>query len=93
MSWQIDLTHSHVNFMARHLMISKVRGSFESFNGSVNFDETNPTNTTVDITIDANSIDTRDEQRDGHLKSPDFLDAGEHPTMESSIRNRWCFGW
>lgn len=81
MSWQIDFSHSHVNFTVRHLMISKVRGSFESFSGSVNFDEANPTNTTVDIAIDANSISTRDEQRDGHLKSPDFLNAGEYPTL------------
>ena len=81
MSWQIDLAHSHINFTVRHMMISKVRGTFETFSGSVNFDEANPANTTVDISIDAGSINTREEQRDGHLRSPDFLNADEFPTL------------
>lgn len=81
MSWQIDTSHSHINFTARHMMISKVRGSFESFSGTVNYDEANPTNTTVNIEVDLASINTRDEQRDGHLKSPDFFDVANHPTM------------
>lgn len=82
MAWQIDSSHSHVNFTARHMMISKVRGAFESFSGSVNFDEANPTNTTVNIEVDLASINTRDEQRDGHLKSPDFFDVATYPTMK-----------
>ncbi|WP_420644169.1 YceI family protein [Candidatus Leptofilum sp.] len=82
MSWQIDSSHSHVYFTARHMMISKVRGSFEQFSGSVNFDEANPTNTTVNIEVDLTSINTRDEQRDGHLKSPDFFDVANYPTMK-----------
>ena len=81
MTWQIDSAHSHINFSVRHMMISKVRGSFETFSGSVNFDEVNPTNTTVDISIDAASINTREDQRDGHLRSPDFLNADEFPTL------------
>jgi len=81
MSWQIDSSHSHINFTARHMMISKVRGSFESFNGTVNFNEENPVNSTVDIAVDLSSINTRDAQRDGHLKSPDFFDVESHPTM------------
>lgn len=81
MSWQIDSSHSHINFTARHMMISKVRGSFESFNGTVNFDEANPVNTTVDIVVDLASVNTRDAQRDGHLKSPDFFAVETHPTM------------
>jgi polyisoprenoid-binding protein YceI len=63
------------------MMISKVRGSFESFSGTVNFDEKNPVNSTVDIAVDLASINTRDAQRDGHLKSPDFFDVESHPTM------------
>ena len=81
MSWQIDSSHSHVNFTARHMMISKVRGNFESFSGTVNFDEENPANTTVNIEVDLTSVNTRDEQRDGHLKSPDFFDVENYPTM------------
>ena len=82
MAWQIDSSHSHIYFTARHMMISKVRGAFESFSGTVNFDEENPTNTTVNIDVDLSSINTRDEQRDGHLKSPDFFDVENYPTMK-----------
>jgi polyisoprenoid-binding protein YceI len=82
MSWQIDSSHSHINFTARHMMISKVRGSFENFSGTVNFDEENPANTTVNVEVDLTSINTRDDQRDGHLKSPDFFDVEKYPTMK-----------
>ena len=81
MAWQIDPTHSHVQFTVRHMMISKVRGSFEKFSGTVDFDENEPTKSSVDVTIDVNSINTREEQRDGHLKSPDFFDAATYPTI------------
>ena len=80
MSWQIDSVHSHIYFTARHMMISKVRGQFETFGGSINFDENAPENTTVAIEIDVTSINTKDEQRDGHLKSPDFFDVANFPT-------------
>ncbi|GJM40371.1 MAG: polyisoprenoid-binding protein [Ardenticatenaceae bacterium] len=82
MHWQIDTSHSHVYFTARHMMISKVRGSFENFSGTVNFDEETPPNTTVNIEVELASVNTRDEKRDGHLKSPDFFDVANFPTMK-----------
>lgn len=80
MTWQIDSAHSHIYFTARHMMISKVRGQFETFSGTVNFDEEHPENTSAVIEIDVNSINTKEEQRDGHLKSPDFFDVANFPT-------------
>jgi len=79
MSYQIDNAHSQVQFTVRHMMISKVRGWFEKFEGTVNLDETTPVNTTVEVKIDANSINTRDTARDAHLKSTDFFDAENYP--------------
>ena len=81
MSWQIDSAHSHIDFSVRHMMISKVRGEFATFSGSIEFDPQNPTATLVDVTIDTSSINTREEQRDGHLKSPDFLNVEAYPEM------------
>ncbi|MBX3056768.1 MAG: polyisoprenoid-binding protein [Anaerolineae bacterium] len=81
MTWQIDSAHSQIHFTVRHMMISKVRGQFESFSGEVNYDEENPTRTTVDIQIDAASLNTKEAQRDGHLKSPDFLDVVNYPVV------------
>lgn len=79
--YQIDNSHSQIQFTVRHMMISKVRGWFEKFEGEVNLDEQNPANTTVNIKIDASSINTRDEKRDGHLRSADFIDAENHPYL------------
>ena len=81
MSWQIDSAHSEIQFTVRHMMISKVRGRFETFSGTVAYDEANPTNTIVDITIDTNSINTREGQRDGHLRSPDFFNTELYPAI------------
>ena len=81
MSWQIDSAHSEIQFTVRHMMISKVRGRFETFSGTVAYDEANPTNTIVDIAIDTNSINTREGQRDGHLRSPDFLNTELYPAI------------
>lgn len=81
MAWQIDTAHSEILFSARHMMISKVRGRFNEFGGTINFDENNPTASTVDVTIQADSINTRNGDRDGHLKSADFLNAEEYPTI------------
>lgn len=81
MAWQVDYAHSTISFWARHMMISKVRGTFNKFSAEINFDENTPENTTVFVEIDADSIQTRNEQRDGHLKSPDFLNIAQYPTL------------
>jgi polyisoprenoid-binding protein YceI len=82
MSWVIDQSHSAVNFSARHMMLSTVRGQFEKFSGTVDFNEQDPSKTAVDVKIESASINTKDEKRDGHLKSPDFLDVGNYPIIE-----------
>ena len=79
MSWKIDPSHTRAVFSVRHMMISNVHGQFHNVAGTVNFDEAQPTRSSVDVQIEAASIDTNDERRDGHLKSPDFLDAEKHP--------------
>jgi polyisoprenoid-binding protein YceI len=81
MAWQIDNAHSEIQFSVRHMMISKVRGSFDNFTGEIELSEENPAAATVDVTVDVASINTREEQRDGHLKSADFFDVETYPTM------------
>jgi polyisoprenoid-binding protein YceI len=81
MAWQIDNVHSHVQFSVRHMMLAKVRGQFDKFSGTIHLDEANPAASTVDIQIEAASINTREPQRDGHLKSPDFFEAEKYPTL------------
>jgi polyisoprenoid-binding protein YceI len=80
-TWKIDPTHSHVEFAVRHLMITTVRGRFGSLQGSVVTDDADPTRAKVDVVIDAASIDTREPQRDTHLKSPDFFEVETYPTI------------
>ena len=80
-AWKIDLTHSRIQFSAQHLMLSKVIGEFQTFTGTVNLDENNPANTTVDITIDAASLETRDAQRNKDLRSDKFLDVSLYPSL------------
>jgi polyisoprenoid-binding protein YceI len=79
-TYDIDKAHTVVEFVARHLMISKVRGRFTSFEGSFTIGD-DPTNTTLDVTIDAASISTSEDQRDGHLKSADFLEVDKYPQI------------
>ncbi len=79
MTWKIDPAHSEINFFVRHMMISTVRGRFDKFTGTVEFDEANPASSSVDVQIEAASINTREPQRDGHLRSADFFDAEKYP--------------
>jgi polyisoprenoid-binding protein YceI len=73
--------HVEVGFAIRHLMISTVRGRFGSASGVVVFDEANPSSSKIDVTIDVASVDTRQEMRDNHLRSPDFFDVANYPVM------------
>ena len=76
----IDRSHSEVAFQVRHLL-SKVRGRFTEFAGTIEFDETSPQNSHVDVTIQADSVDTAEPDRDTHLRSADFFDAAKYPTL------------
>jgi polyisoprenoid-binding protein YceI len=89
-SWQIDPAHSHVEFAVRHLMISSVKGAFGDVQGTVWVDESDARTVLVDITIQVGSIDTRQEQRDAHLRSSDFFDAARFPTI--TFRSRTVEG-
>lgn len=81
MAWEIDPSHSQAMFSVRHAMVATVRGQFKVLSGTLHIDEQNPANSMVDAQVDAASIDTRDERRDGHLRSPDFFDAATYPTI------------
>ncbi len=81
MAWKIDPVHSQIQFTVRHLMVSNVRGTFDKFSGTVEFNEQHPENSSVDVEIEAASINTRAEDRDNHLRSADFLDAANYPTL------------
>jgi polyisoprenoid-binding protein YceI len=78
--WQIDPTHSSVAFSVRHLMISKVKGTFKDFSGTIIIEE-DPLQSTVDARVGLASVDTGDEQRDAHLKGSDFFDTEQYPDM------------
>ena len=80
--WNIDTTHAQANFAARHMMITTVRGSFNKITGTINFDPANPSAASVEAVIDTTTMSsTGNDQRDGHLKSPDFLDIEKFPTI------------
>ena len=79
--WTVDKSHSQVGFAVKHLMISTVRGSFSDYDVAISFDETDPSNLTFSGTIQAASINTENEKRDNHLKSADFFDSANHPTL------------
>lgn len=85
-TWNIDTSHSSISFSVRHMVIAKVRGAFDRFEGSIELDEANPAASKVAVRIDASSIDTREPKRDAHLRSADFFDVEKYPelTFEST---------
>ncbi len=85
-TWAIDPAHSRIGAVARHFMVSKVRGHFRTFAGALHIEE-DPRQSWAEVNIDAASIDTTDENRDGHLKSADFLDAENHPEIKFRSTN------
>ncbi|MBI4542213.1 MAG: YceI family protein [Gemmatimonadetes bacterium] len=80
-TWNIDPTHSGVNFAVRHMVVAKVRGRFTAFSGTIAFDEKASERSSVDVRIDVATIDTGVAQRDTHLRSPDFFDAETFPAI------------
>jgi polyisoprenoid-binding protein YceI len=80
-TYTVDPAHSRIGFVARHAMVTKVRGSFDEFAGTAVLNGANPANSRVEVTIEAASIDTRNAQRDEHLRSNDFLAMQEYPKI------------
>ena len=80
-TFSIDASHTEVGFEVKHLMISTVRGRFGAVEGTIELNEADPEKSSVEVTIEAASIDTRAEQRDAHLRSPDFFDVEKYPTL------------
>jgi polyisoprenoid-binding protein YceI len=85
--WNIDASHSSAGFAVKHLVISQVRGEFSKFSGKLVLDEKDVTKSTVEASIDVNSITTKVADRDAHLKSPDFFDAANHPNITFKSTN------
>jgi polyisoprenoid-binding protein YceI len=79
-TWDVDAFHSEVSFVVRHMVVSKVRGRFNAFEGTI-VTAQDPLESSVEATIDAASVDTNQEQRDAHIRSADFLDAEHFPTL------------
>ena len=80
-TYTIDPSHSRIGFVARHAMVTKVRGGFNDFAGTFTVDADEPSNSTAELTIEAASIDTRNADRDAHLKSNDFFAMDDHPQL------------
>jgi len=79
--WEVDSAHSSTEFSVKHMMVSSAKGRFDKVTGTLNLDDKNPTKSTIELTIDANTIDTHEPKRDAHLKSPDFFDTAKFPTI------------
>jgi polyisoprenoid-binding protein YceI len=80
-TWNIDPIHSNAEFKVRHMMISNVKGQFKGLTGTLKFNNADPTESGVEVSIDAATVNTNDAQRDAHLKSADFFDVQKFPTL------------
>jgi polyisoprenoid-binding protein YceI len=80
-TWKIDKAHSEIKFKVKHLVVSTVTGQFNEFDATIESDKPDFSDAKISFEADINSIDTKNEQRDGHLKSADFFDAGNHPKL------------
>ena len=85
-TWTLDASHTAVEFSAKHMMITTVKGRLADVRGTVTIDEGRPERSRVDVELGAASLDTRTEQRDQHLRSADFLDSENHPTITFKSR-------
>jgi polyisoprenoid-binding protein YceI len=85
--WDFDYTHSGIDFTVRHLLVSKVRGRFTKWSGSIELDEQDISRSRVDVEIDVASVDTHEPQRDAHLRSGDFFEAETHPRIVFKSRS------
>ncbi len=80
-TWQIDPKHTTVGFGVKHMMFATAKGRFAGVSGTIVLDEANPAQSSVQVEVDAASVDTREQQRDGHLRSPDFFHVEQYPTI------------
>ena len=90
-TWNIDNAHSEISFKVKHLMVSNVRGKFNSFEGKIELPEEDLTKAVISFSAETKSIDTGNSMRDGHLQSPDFFNSAEFPTLtfvSTSITNK-----
>jgi polyisoprenoid-binding protein YceI len=90
LQWVLDNAHSEVSFSVRHMMFAKVRGNFKSWTGTLSLNPDNYSASSVKVDIAVSSIDTANEQRDGHLRSPDFFDVEKYPSItfvSTGVRN------
>ncbi len=84
--YEVDPVHTSITFNVRHMMVTTVRGTFNKFEGWIEYDPKNPANIRAEGTVYVRSIDTKNEKRDNHLLSPDFFDAEKYPTMKMVVK-------